>query len=121
MLRPLTGDGAKPRMGRFAGGVDERSVFAAELLLISGVSLGAAAALAFLASFCVADRVDFTDSSGFAACFCFSSASSVWMRCSIFSIFFRRRSFAPSSAAQAAPPVRLESALAASSMLSLLP
>ncbi|WGR90833.1 hypothetical protein MTX20_00475 (plasmid) [Bradyrhizobium sp. ISRA435] len=47
--------------------------------------------------------------------FCFNSASSAWMRCSILSSFFSSASFARSSAAKTLPLLKIDSAVAASS------
>ena len=74
--------------------------------------------LVSLAFACRADvRARLAGSSCLATCFCFSSASSDWMRCSIFSIFFRRMSLASPSTAKATPPVKVDSAVAARNRL----
>src|ERR1700736_4045127 len=139
MLRPATGAGAKPRIGLSGAGVEASSggnfeassgfdldaglAFGSSLLCGScllcearGWSAGTAA-LAFFGDAGVA--ADFALLSMAGACFCLSSASSVSMRCSIFSSFFNKTSLVSPSAAPALPQPRTDIAVAASNALRL--
>src|SRR5260370_37288828 len=120
MLRPATGAGPTPRLGVPGAGVEASSgldfeaglSFGSRLLCgSSGWSRGTAA-LAFLGE---AAAVDFALLSEGAVCFfSLSSASSVWMRCSIFSSFFSKTSFASPSAALTPLQPMIDIAVAAS-------
>src|SRR3979409_1346486 len=99
MLRPATGVGANPRMGLSGDGVKASSGFAfdAGLLRVFGGGSEGAAALAFFGEADAAADLVLLSEEGL--CFCLSSASSDWIRCSICSIFFIKTSLASPSAA----------------------
>src|SRR6266852_10004147 len=119
MLRPATGAGANPRIGLSGDGVKASSGFAFDGDL-SRRSCGWSAGTAALAFFGEAGAgADFVLLSEGEVCFCLSSASSVWMRCSIFSSFFIKASFASPSAAQALLQLMIDIAVAASNALRL--
>src|ERR1700730_2309779 len=119
MLRPGTGAGANPRIGLSGDGVQASSGFGFDGGL-SRRSCGWSAGTAALAIFGEAGAgADFVLLSEGEVCFCLSSASSVWMRCSICFSFFLQALFVSPSAAQALLQPMIDIAVAASSALRL--
>ena len=139
MLNPVTGEGARPSIGRSAG-LDETSIgldFGEDGPVgpCAGSAGTTAPSLFFnsgagaLGSFS-GDAVGFSEEevgfSATAACFsaagarfCLSSVSSDWMRCSIASSFFNKASFTSPSAARAPLQLMMDIAAAASSAFRL--
>ena len=140
MLSPVTGEGARPSIGRSAG-LDETSIgldvwrgrlpvgpcagsagtTAPSLFFDSGAGAlgsfsGDAAAFRRRRSASRQRPPAFRQQ---AACFCLSSASSDWMRCSIASSFFNKASFTSPSAARAPLQLMMDIAVAASSAFRL--
>src|ERR1700722_8715852 len=135
MLSPVTGEGARPSIGRSAG-LDETSIgLDVGEDLPGGACAGSAGTTAPSLFFDSGAGVwgsfseDEEEEVGFsatAACFsaagaffCLSSASSDWMRCSIVSSFFNKASFTSPSAARAPLQLMMDIAVAASSAFRL--
>ena len=122
MLRPETGESASPRMGLSGeAGRGGRAAKSPDFDLRdfscdSGLACATFGSVDDAAAFALPTAADFA--AGLApaadARSCFSSLSSCWIRCSIFSSFLSSMSLALSSAAYAPPELRIDIAVAAS-------
>src|SRR5664280_23410 len=132
MLSPVTGEGATPSIGRSDGLAETSIDFDFGEGLPGGACAGSAGTTApavffdsgagALGSFSeeeVGLSARAACFSGAGACFCLSSVSSDWMRCSIASSFFNKASFTSPSAARAPLQLMMDIAVAASSTFRL--